>query len=146
MKLIFSLQTNIKIFLKLILSFQVCVARHAKITQNNKFAVSLQYLKKGVSDEVDFLHADKHESFLQIDAMIFDGEWSSIPKVPKTTSLQYICNISRKTGKMKSIFCLQINIRDFFKLILSFQVCVARHVQITQNNKFAICNVLRRSE
>ena len=27
-----------------------------------------------MSDEVDFLHADKHESFLQIDAMIFDGD------------------------------------------------------------------------
>ena len=34
------------------------------------FAISLQYLKKGVSDEVDFLHADKHGSFLQIDSMI----------------------------------------------------------------------------
>ena len=48
------------------------MARHAQITQNNKFAISLQYLKKEVSDEVDFLHADKHESFLQIDTMIFD--------------------------------------------------------------------------
>ena len=27
-----------------------------------------------MSDEVDFLHADKHESFLQIDSMIFDGD------------------------------------------------------------------------
>ena len=26
--------------------------------------------KKEVSDEVDFLHADKHESMLQIDTMI----------------------------------------------------------------------------
>ena len=52
----------------------MCVARYAQITQNNKFAISLQYLKKEVSDEVDFLHADMHESFLQIDAMVFDGE------------------------------------------------------------------------
>ena len=52
----------------------MCVARHAQITQNNKFAISLQYLKKEVSDEVDFLHADKHESFLQINTMIFDGD------------------------------------------------------------------------
>ena len=50
------------------------MARHAQITQNNKFAISLQYLKKEVSDEVDFLHADKHESFLQIDTVIFDGD------------------------------------------------------------------------
>ena len=43
----------------------MCVARHAQITQNNKFAISLQYLKKEVNDEVDFLDANKHESFLQ---------------------------------------------------------------------------------
>ena len=30
-----------------------------------KFAISLQYLTKEVSDEVDFLRADKHESFLK---------------------------------------------------------------------------------
>ena len=48
------------------------MGRHAQITQNNKFAISLQYLKKHVSDENDFLHANKHESFLQIDSMIFD--------------------------------------------------------------------------
>ena len=50
-----------------------CVAKHVQITQNNKFTISLQYFKKEVSDEVDFLHADKHESFLQVDTMIFDG-------------------------------------------------------------------------
>ena len=32
-------------------------------------------LKKKVNDEVDFLHADKHESFLQIVPMIFDEGW-----------------------------------------------------------------------
>ena len=29
--------------------------------------MSLQYLKKGVRDEVDFLHVDKHQSFLEVD-------------------------------------------------------------------------------
>ena len=43
------------------------------ITQNKKFANSLKYLKKEVSDEVDFLHADKHESLLEIDTMILMG-------------------------------------------------------------------------
>ena len=50
---------------------QGCVARHARITQNNKFAISLQHVKKEVSGAVDFLHADKHESLLQIDTKIF---------------------------------------------------------------------------
>ena len=35
-------------------------------SQNSKFAMSLQYLKKEVKDEVDFLLADKHQSFLKV--------------------------------------------------------------------------------
>ena len=51
----------------------VNVARHVQIAINNKVAISLQYLKKKVSDEVDFLHLDKHESLLQLDTMILMG-------------------------------------------------------------------------
>ena len=54
-------------------TIQVCVASHVRVTQNNKFAISLQYLKKEVGNEVDFLRADKHESLLQIDRMILMG-------------------------------------------------------------------------
>ena len=43
----------------------------------------MQYLKFDDSDEVDSLHADKHESFLQIDVMIFDGDGQALPKLPK---------------------------------------------------------------
>ena len=56
---------------------------HTQITQNNKFVISFQYFKKEVSDEVDFLYADKHESFVQIDSMIFDGDGQAFPKFPK---------------------------------------------------------------
>ena len=56
-----------------------------------------------------------------------------MPKVTKTISLQYLCNISRKMWRMNLIFCLQINIKGFFILLF-----LARHAQITQNNKFAI--------
>ena len=38
----------------------------SQIIQNNKFANSLQCFKKEVSDKVHFLHADKHESLLQM--------------------------------------------------------------------------------
>ena len=55
------------------------MASYAQITQNNKFAISLEYLKK-VNDEVDFLHAVKHLSLLQIDTIIL-MRWSSILKV-----------------------------------------------------------------
>ena len=37
------------------------------------FLADMQYLKKEVSDETDFLHANKHESLLQIDTMNLIG-------------------------------------------------------------------------
>ena len=55
----------IKVFHKLIVSFWVCIARCAQSTQNKKFAISLNYLKTGVSDEVDFLHVDKHDTIIR---------------------------------------------------------------------------------
>ena len=36
------------------------IVKHSQKSQNSKFAMSLQYLKKEVRDEVDFLHVDKH--------------------------------------------------------------------------------------
>ena len=42
-----------------------------------------------MSDEVDFLHADKYEHFLQIDGMVFDGDCQAFSKFPK----QQVCNI-----------------------------------------------------
>ena len=58
------------------------MSKHAKIIQKNKFALSLQYCKKEVS-EVDFLHTDNNDSFLQIDIMIFDGDGQAFPKFSK---------------------------------------------------------------
>ena len=54
MKLSFYLQINTRVFYKLIVSPWVHLARQA------------QSLKR-VRDEVDFLDADKHQSFLEID-------------------------------------------------------------------------------
>ena len=41
--------------------------KHSQNSQNSKFVMSLQYLKKEVRDEVDFLGAGKHQSLLQVD-------------------------------------------------------------------------------
>ena len=44
------------------------MVNHSQSSQNNKFAMSLQYLKKEVKDEVDFFHAGKYYfiSFLKV--------------------------------------------------------------------------------
>ena len=104
----------------------------------------MQYLKKELRDEVNFLHADKHESLLQVDSMILMGI------VPKIASLQCLENISKKKLKTKLVFCMQINIKVSEKfistlwastfptrLILSLMDMI-KHSQITQSNKFAI--------
>ena len=46
------------------------------------------------------------------------------------------CNIPKKKWMMKFIFGMQIDVKVFDKLILSFWVCVAIHTQSTQNKKF----------
>ena len=55
-------------------------------TQNNKFAICSQYLKKELSVEVDFLHADKLATNWYYD---FDGDGQAFPKVPK----ERVCNV-----------------------------------------------------
>ena len=45
--------------------------KHPQSSQDSKFPMSLQYLRKEVRDEVDFLHAGKHQNFLQVDFNTF---------------------------------------------------------------------------
>ena len=47
------------------------------------------------------------------------------------------CNISEKKQVRKFIIGMQINIKVFLKLILSFWVCATRHAQSNQNKKYA---------
>ena len=84
------------------------MARHDKITQNSKFAISLQYREKLVRSEVDFLPADKDKVSYKL-ILWFSWGWSSITKVPKIASLQCLYNISEK--KLEVISCMQINIK-----------------------------------
>ena len=83
MKLISCLQINTKVFSKLIVSPWVCLCRHTKITQNNKLAISLQYLKENEKDEVDLLPADKPQRYLQIDTIILSVCRQACPNYPK---------------------------------------------------------------
>ena len=57
---------GIKVSYKVILSLVMDMIKHSQSTQCNKFAISLRYLKKEVSDGVHFLHADRHQSFYKL--------------------------------------------------------------------------------
>ena len=43
--------------------------KHSQSTQNNKFVISLQYLKKEIKKGLYFLHADEHQSFYKLGLM-----------------------------------------------------------------------------
>ena len=45
--------------------------------------ISLQYHQKSMGYEIDFLPADKHRNFLQIDSIIFGVHGQACPKHPK---------------------------------------------------------------
>ena len=124
------------------------MARHAHITQN-KFAISLQHLKKDLSDTVDFLRVDKHESLLQIDAMILvkmvkcfhSSQNSKFARM----SLQYLKKEVRDkvdflhADKHQSFLQVDFNtlgIKVFCKVILSMGMIYDS--QSTQSKKFAI--------
>ena len=73
------------------------------------------------SDEVDFLHADKHLNFLQINTTFFTVFMCLARPVSSTQkNLKYLCDISRTKLGMQLIFSMQGNIKVFKKLILSF--------------------------
>ena len=54
-------------------------------------------------------------------------------------------NISRKKWMMKFIFGMQIKIEVFYRLILSFWVCVTRQAQSTQNKFAYLRNISRKA-
>ena len=68
---------------------------------------------------------------------------SNVPKCCQSIKLQdsLKCNILRKKWMIKFIFCMNINIEVFYKLILLFWVSVTRHGQNTQNKFAYFCNI-----
>ena len=121
-----------------------------KLTKNNKFAISLQYHKKLINEEVDFLHADKHESKLQIDAMTLMRmvmHSRSSQKSKFVMSLQYLKKKVRdEVDFLRAVtnqHFLQVtfdtlDIKVSYKVVLSLLMGMTKHSQSSQSNKFAI--------
>ena len=69
---------------------------HTQIAQNNKFAISFQNIKKEVSDEVDFVHAEKRESFLQINTIILIGMVKNSQSSPNNNFPMFLQDLKKK--------------------------------------------------
>ena len=66
-KLIFFLADKHEGMLQIDTMVFMVIVKHFQSSPKSKFVMSLQYLKKEVRDEVDFLHANKHQNILQVD-------------------------------------------------------------------------------
>ena len=82
MTLIFSMQKSMEACCKFILTFLIGMVKHSQSSQNSKFSMSLQHLRKEVRNEFEFLDEGKHQSLLQLDFNTL-----SILRVLKVTSL-----------------------------------------------------------
>ena len=122
----FCSQINTKVFYKLRVSFWMCVARNAQTTQNNKFKMSLHYLKENVKDEVDFLPGDKRQRFLQIETIVLGvcGQFISLQYLKKEVSDEFDFLYADKHESL-----LQIDIM----VLMGMFKCS----QSSQNGKFA---------
>ena len=86
----------------------------SKLPKTKNFAISLQYLKKEMNVQVDFLHAGKHENLLQINTIILMEmvkHFKSSQNSKFIMSVQYLKKI-----EMKLLFRMQISIKVAYKL------------------------------
>ena len=115
------------------------MVKHSQSFQKSGFVMCLQYLKKEVNDEVDFLHAGKHQSFLQVDfntlgikvscKVVLSLLMGMIKHSQITQSNKFA--ISQKEDRNGVYFFHAEKHQSFYKLALSFLMEVARHVQST---------------
>ena len=76
--------------------------KHSKSTQSNKFAISLQYLKKKLRMEFIFcMHGDKHQSFCKLSLQVL----MEVSKVPKIGNWQYFCDILKSGSHHPNKIC-----------------------------------------
>ena len=140
----FPLQINTKVFYKLIVSLWACLARHAQSTQNNKLTIS-----QGKCEGWTWSFAYRLTSKVSSNCYYhFRCVCPGMHKLPKITSLLFLCNILRKNWVIKLIFCMQVSMKFIStlwaskfptRLILSLLMGgMIKCFQITQSNKFAI--------
>ena len=121
------------------------MVKHPQSSQNSKFATCLQYLKKEVRGSWFFAHADKHQSFLQVDfnTLAIKVSYSVILslligmiKHSQSTQIKKLAIFIQHLKKevRNGVHFLQADKpQRFFKFALSFLMEVARHAESTQN-------------
>ena len=105
---------GIKVSWKVILSFLMGMIKHSQSTQSNKFAISLQYLKREVRDRVHFLHADKHQSFYKLALSLLMEVARDVQSTQNRKLLIFLQYLKKKVSHMLLCSIVMENIQIFF--------------------------------
>ena len=136
-KFIFGRSINIQLFYKLILSFWVCVIRHAQSTQFKKFGYLCNISRVAWGMKLIFCLEISMKVFykLIVSLWVYKVRHAQSTQNNKfEISLQYL----QKSMGDEVDFCLLIDMKVVYMVLVPLWVCVARHAQSTQNSKFVI--------
>ena len=104
--------------------------------------------------EVDILHADTHQSFLQVEFnhlgikvsyKVILSLWMGMIKHSQSTQSKEFAIYLKKEVRDGVHFLHADKHQSFYKLALSFLMEVARHVQSTQNKKLLNKNMIKQN-
>ena len=132
-------------FFKLIPSFEMCVSRHIQITQTNKFAISLQYVKKEVSDEVNFVNFEVNfcmQISMKVSCKLILWFLMEMVKHSQSSQKSCLCNISKKNLVMKFNFLHAVQYQSFLQFD-SIQYFV--HQSFLQGDAIILVGMIKHS-
>ena len=105
---------SIKVSYKVILSLLMGMIKYSQNTRRNKFAISLQYLKKEVRNRVHFLHADKHQSFYKF-TLSFSAEVARhIQSIQNRKLVMFLQYREKKVSQLLLCSIMMQNIQIFY--------------------------------
>ena len=90
---------------RLILTLLMGMIKHSQITQSNKFAISLQYLKKEVPNGGHFRQADKRQSFYKLVLSFFMEMARHVQNTQNRKLAIFLQYIKKNCGKCFVFYC-----------------------------------------
>ena len=113
---------SIKVSYKVILSLLMGMIKYSQNNRRNKFAISLQYLKKEVRNRVHFLHADKHQSFYKF-TLSFSAEVARhIQSIQNRKLVMFLQYREKKVSQLLLCSIMMQNIQIFYGGPVMFSV------------------------
>ena len=90
------------------------MVKHSQSSQNSKLAMSLQYLKKELRDEVDFLHGDKHQSFNKLESSFLMEVAKFVESTQNRNSVIFLEYAKKKEWQILLCTIVMQNIQIFY--------------------------------